>query len=84
MLLFVLQMPDDFLLKLILLNGSINELKGFLRAVRLNQENNEETDSKIHWLNSQFSKQAKYIQEVEKQIRDNNIEPFSEIVENLT
>jgi hypothetical protein len=32
----------------------------------------------------EFSKQAKYIQKVEKHIRDSNIEPFTEIVENIT
>jgi hypothetical protein len=63
---------------------AINELKGFMRAVRLEENNKEETETKINWLSSQFSRQAKYIMEIEKEIRDNNIEPFSEIVENLT
>ncbi len=64
---------------------SINELKGFMRAAGLDKENKQETETKIKWLSSEFTKQAKYLQEVvEKQIRENNIEPFSEIVETIT
>jgi len=63
---------------------SINELKSFMRAAGLDEENNKQTEDKIQWLYSEFTKQASYIQQVEKQIRDNNIEPFTEIVESLT
>jgi hypothetical protein len=63
---------------------SIGELKNFLRGADLNDESKQETEDKIKWLNVEFSKQAKYIQKVEKHIRDSNIEPFTEIVENIT
>ncbi|TFG18856.1 MAG: hypothetical protein EU530_07925 [Promethearchaeota archaeon] len=63
---------------------SIRELNSFLRAAGLDASNNKDTESKIKWLNTEFIKQAKYIQQVERQIRDNNIEPFTEIVESLT
>ena len=63
---------------------AIDELNSFVRAARLDEENNKDTEVKIKWLYSEFTKQAKYIQQVEKQIRDNNIEPFTEIVESLT
>jgi 5'-deoxynucleotidase YfbR-like HD superfamily hydrolase len=63
---------------------AIDELNSFVRAARLDEEINKETEGKIKWLYSEFTKQASYIQQVEKQIRDNNIEPFTEIVESLT
>jgi hypothetical protein len=63
---------------------AINELKSFMRAARLEENDKDKIQTKIEWLNSQFSKQAKYIMVIEKEIRDSNIEPFSEIVENLT
>ncbi len=63
---------------------SISELKSFMRAAGLDDSNREVTETKIKWLSSQFTKQATYIQQVEKQIRDNNIEPFTEIVESIT
>jgi 5'-deoxynucleotidase YfbR-like HD superfamily hydrolase len=63
---------------------AIDELKSFVRQARLDESVNNETEDKIKWLYSEFTKQASYIQQVEKQIRDNNIEPFTEIVESLT
>ncbi|MHA1110979.1 MAG: hypothetical protein ACTSRE_07735 [Promethearchaeota archaeon] len=63
---------------------SINELKSFMRATGLDESNKKEIETKIKWLYSEFTRQANYIQQVEKQIRDNNIEPFTEIVESLT
>ena len=59
------------------------KLKSFMRAVGLDDSKKKETETKIKWLNSQFIKQATYIQQIEKQIRDNNIDPFTEIVESL-
>ena len=63
---------------------AIDELKSFMRGAGLDEENREDTENKIKWLYSEFTKQASYIQQVEKHIRDNNIEPFTEIVESLT
>ena len=63
---------------------SIGELRNFVRGAGLAEEFKEETEEKIKWLNVEFTRQAKYIQKVEKHIRDNNIEPFTEIVESLT
>ncbi len=63
---------------------SIGELNGFIRASRMDDAKKEETVEKINWLKNKFLKQTQYIQKVEKNIRENNIEPFTEIVENLT
>ena len=63
---------------------SIGELNGFLRVSRMDDTNKGETEEKINWLRTKFIKQTQYIQKVEKHIRENNIEPFTEIVENLT
>jgi len=63
---------------------AINELKNFSRASGLDESNQKDTEEKIKWLNNEFSRQARYIQQVEKQIRDRNIEPFTDIVENMS
>lgn len=62
---------------------SIDELKSFMRGSQLEETNKTVMDNKITWLNSEFIRQATYIQQVERQIRDNNIEPFTEIVESI-
>ncbi|MBN2157625.1 MAG: hypothetical protein JW776_16380 [Candidatus Lokiarchaeota archaeon] len=63
---------------------SIIELNSFIRACPLDDSNKEETEKKITWLKNEFIKQTQYIQQVEKQIREKNIDPFTEIVENIT